>query len=89
MARLRVGILLIIVSWLPVAQVTLVVAHDHHHLTSSDSSDKFRLIVWSIQILIGFVGLWLAGKVVIAEAKADGWKHLPKNIWNLFWRGTV
>ncbi|HSX46126.1 MAG TPA: hypothetical protein VLG27_03960 [Candidatus Saccharimonadia bacterium] len=86
MAKLRVGIILILVSWLPIAQVALVIAHDHHHLTSQHASDTFRLIIWGIQILIGFVGLWLAGRVAIKTAKQDGWKHTPANIWKLFWK---
>jgi hypothetical protein len=32
MFRLRLGIILIIVSWLPIAQVGIVIAHDHNKL---------------------------------------------------------
>ena len=87
MARLRIGILLIILSWLPVAQVVLSVAHSNGKLTGGHASDVFRLSVWTVQIIIGFVGLWLAGKVAISSAKEEGWRKAPSNMWNLFMHG--
>jgi hypothetical protein len=80
-----VGISLIILSWFPFAQIFLFIAHNNGKLTSNQSSQYFRLLIWAIQIVIGFVGLWLAGKIAIAEAKKDGWKHTPKSLWHLFW----
>jgi hypothetical protein len=87
MRRVRIGILLIILSWLPIAQVTIYIAHQHHHLTSNDASDSFRFAVWGVQFIIGFIGLWLVGKVAMATARASGIKRLPGNIWHLFWEG--
>jgi type IV secretory pathway VirB3-like protein len=43
MSRLRLGIALFVISWLPIAQVVLVVAHEHQKLTSSHASNVFRL----------------------------------------------
>jgi hypothetical protein len=85
MFRLRLGIILIIVSWLPIAQVGIVIAHDHNKLTSSHESEVFRLVVWIIQVAIGLVGLWLAGKIAVQEAKEEGWRQSPKRLWHLFW----
>ena len=84
MIRLRLGITLIILSWLPFAQLLLLVAHNGGKLTSESASSTFRLIVWGIQIVIGFVGLWLAGQQTVAVAKQAGWKKAPKIVWELF-----
>jgi len=84
MKKLRLGILLIIISWLPFAQLFIWVAHNNGKLTSSDAADKFRLAVWGVQIVIGLVGLWLVGELAIKSAKEEGWKRTPANMWRLF-----
>jgi len=88
MFRLRLGIILIILSWLPFAQVLLLIAHNNGQLTTEGESSAFRAAVWGVQILIGFVGLWLVGKLAITVAKQAGWKQVPKRVWDLFWHGS-
>jgi hypothetical protein len=87
MSRLRLGIALFVISWLPIAQVVLVVAHEHQKLTSGHASSVFRLGVWTVQFFIGLVGIWLAGKIVIQEAKREGLRQTPQRLWQLFWHG--
>ncbi len=87
MKRLRAGILLVLISWLPIAQLLLYVAHNNSKLTSSQASDKFRTVVWGIQIIIGLIGVGLAGRVALDEAKKEGWKRTPALLWKLFWQG--
>lgn len=79
---------MIVLSWLPFAQVMVLIAHSNGKLTTESAASSFRLIVWGIQILIGFVGLWLVGSLAVKEAKQAGWKHTPKRIWQLFWHGS-
>jgi hypothetical protein len=88
MKRLRLGILLIIISWLPIAQTVLWIAHDNGKLKSEHQSNQVRLLIWAVQIFIGFIGLWLAGKVAIATTKQDGLKKTPSNLWQLFRHGS-
>jgi hypothetical protein len=87
-ARLRVGIVLILLSWFPFAQILIAVLRNHDRLTSDSAATELRLIVWGIQIVVGLVGLFLAGKVTIDEAKRTGWRRTPRRVWNLFWRGA-
>jgi hypothetical protein len=87
MKRLRLGILLFVVSWLPIAQILLWIAHNHNKLTSEHSSQIFRICIWTFQLIIGVIGVWLAGKIVIKEAKGEGWKKAPRRLWKLFWHG--
>jgi hypothetical protein len=86
--RLRLGIILIIISWLPIAQVFLAIAHGQHKLSTNHESEIFRLVVWIIQTIIGLIGLLLAGKIAIQEAKKEGWKQTPNRIWRLFWSSS-
>jgi hypothetical protein len=88
LVRLRLGILLIILSWFPFAQILISVLRDHGHLASESSATNLRLVIWGIQIVVGLVGLLLVGKVTMHEAKRAGWRRTPKRLWRLFWRGA-
>jgi hypothetical protein len=87
LARLRLGLLLVILSWFPFAQIVIGIANHQGNLTSESAAQEVRLTIWGIQFLVGFVGLWLAGAVAVATAKADGWRRLPSNLWNLLKNG--
>lgn len=87
MQKVRAGIVLIVLSWLPVAQAGLAYAHSNNKLTSQHQSQMFRLAVWGVQIIIGFIGLWLVGEVAVQTAKQEGWRKAPGNIYRLFRNG--
>ena len=42
-----------------------------------------RLVIWGIQIVVGLVGVALAGKETIAMAKRLGWRQTPREVWRL------
>ena len=88
MKRLRIGILLIIISWLPFAQLFISIGQRNGYLQDSHSVDVFRLSVWGVQIAIGLIGLWLVGNQAAQEAKSKGWRKVPGLLWELFWHGT-
>ena len=85
--RLRLGILLIVLSWLPFAQVLIYIAQDNGKLTSNSAATSFRLAVWGIQIVVGLVGVALVGKLAFEEAKKSGWRKTPRRLWQLFRSG--
>ena len=87
--RLRLGILLIILSWFPFAQILISVLRDHGRLTGDNSAATLRLVIWGIQTVVGLVGVLLVGRVAVREAKRTGWRHTPRRLWQLFWRGPV
>ena len=89
LVRLRLGILLIVLSWFPFAQILIGVLRHYGHLTSDASATTLRLVIWGIQIVVGLVGVVLAGKVTIEESKRAGWRRAPTHLWPLFWRGSV
>jgi hypothetical protein len=89
LVRLRLGILLIILSWFPFAQIVISILRNHGHLSSDGSATNLRLVIWGIQIVVGLVGLLLVGKLTMQEAKRAGWRRTPKHLWRLFWRGSA
>jgi len=82
--RLRLGILLMALSWFPFAQILIYIAHNHDKLTSASSANTFRLAVWGIQVVVGLVGVALVGKLAVEEAKKTGWRKTPRRLWQLF-----
>jgi hypothetical protein len=85
--RLRLGILLMALSWFPFAQILIYIAHNNDKLTSDSSANTFRLVVWGIQIVVGLVGVALVGKLAVEEAKKTGWRGTPRRLWELFRHG--
>src|SRR5436305_15301395 len=85
--RLRAGILLWALSWFPFAKILIYIARNNGHLTSESSANTFRLCVWGIQIAAGILGLWLVGKLALAEAKKAGCRGTPRRLWHLFRHG--
>ena len=88
MARVRIGLLLIVFSWLPIAQAVIVIAHHAGRLLSANVATQVRLGIWAVQIVVGLIGVWLVGKVAVSAAKTDGWKRTPANVWRLFRSGA-
>ena len=67
--RLRVGVLVWLVSWVPFA---LIFGLRHPWLEA----------VWSIQIVLGLVGLALAGGDFATAVKTSGWRKGPSVAWH-------
>ena len=88
LVRLRLGILLIVLSWFPFAQILIGVAQDHGRLTSDRTALVVRLVIWGAQTLVGLVGLLLVGRLAVAEARRAGWRRTPRRLWQLFWQGS-
>jgi hypothetical protein len=86
--RLRIGVLLIVLSWLPFAQITIYIARNNGKLTSDSSATTVRLVIWGIQVVVGLVGVFLVGKLALAEAKRAGWRGTPRRLWQLFAHGS-
>ena len=72
--RIRIGVGLWIVSFFPLAA-----------LLHSDTQE--RLVIWTIQFVIGIVGLAIAGTAVAEVVKAAGWRHAPRAAWRSFLTG--
>ena len=69
-ARIRVGVGLILVSWLPIAWLV-------------SASAELRAVIWGVQIVIGLIGVAIAGSETIRIAKSRGWRNSPRAVWEL------
>ena len=73
--RLRVGVILWAMSWIPYG---LILGLSGAWLTAS----------WCFEILLGVAGLALAGTEFSRAVKARGWKGAPAVAWRAFRHGS-
>jgi hypothetical protein len=73
--RLRVGIALWLLSWVPFAVLL-------------GATGTARLLIWGVQIVVGIIGVALAGTAFAAAVKLAGWRHAPAVAWSSFAHGT-
>jgi hypothetical protein len=82
--RLRIGVALFVVSWLPIAQLWIWIGN-----LQGDDAGEVRGVIWSIQTVIGIIGLILAGAAAKGVVKHVGWRRLPKALWTMLRSGHV
>ncbi len=76
--RIRFGVCLVVASWLPIAQVTIWLT-----APSSSQADRIRAVIWGIQVVVGLIGVAVAGSQTIQVAKSVGWRRAPRAVWRL------
>lgn len=73
--RLRLGILLWILSWIPYGIILGL-------------SGLWLTVTLTFEILLGIAGLALAGSEFAQAVKTCGWKHAPRVAWKALIHGT-
>lgn len=76
--RIRIGVSLVVLSWLPFAQLAIWLTS-----ASGDQADRLRVAIWGVQVVVGLVGVAIAGAQTIEIAKRVGWRKSPGVVWNL------
>jgi hypothetical protein len=71
-------------SWLPIAQLWIWIGD-----LQGDQAGQLRAVVWSIQAVIGVIGLIFAGAAAKSVVKGVGWRKLPKTLWVMLRTGHV
>ena len=82
--RLRLGLSVFVLSWFPFAELYIWAAG-----LDGDAASQARAIIWSIQAIVGFVGLLLAGTAAKSVTKTVGWRKLPGALWSMLRTGSV
>ena len=82
--RLRAGITLVVLSWFPFAQLIIWATA----MTEPDAG-KLRVTIWTIQVLVGLIGIALAGAESIRLARHLGWRHTPTALWTMLRTGQA
>ena len=73
-ARLRLGVVLWLASWAPIPILFGI-------------TGWARYAVWGVQIVIGLLGLALAGSAFFDAVKGVGWRRAPGVLWRALLHG--
>lgn len=73
--RLRIGILLWALSWVPYG---LILGLEGAWFT----------VAWAFEIALGLIGIALAGSEFATAVKANGWKGAPRVAWHAALHGS-
>ena len=76
--RIRIGVGLVVASWLPIAQITIWLSS-----ASGGQAEEIRAAIWGIQVVVGLIGVAVAGAETIKVAKSVGWRRSPGVVWRL------
>lgn len=87
MFRIRLGIILFIISWLPFEPLIVIWAHHHNVANGWRLSTIAILILWIVQFIIGLIGIYFVGKAVLKESRRYGIKQAIINLWHIFLHG--
>ena len=72
--RLRVGVILWILSWIPYGLIFGL-------------SGAWLTVAWTVEIGLGLAGLALAGTGFAEAVKASGWRSAPGVAWRVLLHG--
>jgi hypothetical protein len=82
--RVRLGLGLFIISWLPLAQFVIAAVD-----LEGGGAQVLRAVIWGIQAIIGLIGLFIAGRPVAAVVRRSGWRQTPRVVWRMLLSGTA
>jgi hypothetical protein len=82
--RIRVGIILIVLFWLPIWLLAPIWAR-HVGITIAQAT----LIVGTVQVILGIAGAIVLGRQSITIVHQTSRRKLPKVVWHIFWSGKV
>jgi hypothetical protein len=83
-ARVRLGVGLFILFWLPIWLLGPALAE-----VVGITVAQATLIVGTIQVILGILGFLMIGKQTVMILRHSSRKQAPKIIWHIFWSGTT
>ncbi len=87
-SRLRIGVLLFIVWWIPI-YLSLPILYNELNANTKESQAAIAFTVLTIQGIVGFIGLLLVGKELAFTLKQVKYKKLPATIGRMLWNGDT
>jgi len=82
--RLRFGVVLIGIWWIPIWLLAPVVAHFVDWPVGS-----LTIALAIVQTVIGLIGLLLAGRQAARIVRHTGFRAVPGKIWHVLWTGRL
>ena len=86
--RLRVGIILLFLFWIPFWALVPVL-ESTLNITSSQGIRNLTIVVMLLQSALGLAGVVIAGKQVALVMKSTKRKQMPKKVWHIVWTGKI
>ncbi len=86
--RLRVGIALIFVWWIPFWLLQPIFT-TLLGITSAEAKHQLFVGIVVVQTIVGLVGLLIAGKQVFLIMKQTKRKEMPRTVWRTLRHGTL
>lgn len=87
--RLRVGVLLMIVWWVPLWALGPAIAQALTGQANPPSAAAVTTAIAVVQTLIGVLGFWLAGTEVKSIMKGSSRKQAVRALWSTFRHGQL
>lgn len=86
--RLRIGIFMLFLWWIPFWAALPALAA-LLGITSEEGKSKLLVFILAIQTIVGFLGLFMAGKQVVSIVKSTPRKKTPGKVAHIIWYGRV
>jgi hypothetical protein len=80
--RVRVGLGMFVVSWLPIAQLVIFLLGLH-----ATKALTVRASIWAGQFVVGLAGLVIAGSAAAGVIRHSGWRRTPRLLWQMLRTG--
>lgn len=82
--RLRLGVLLIGIWWIPIWLLAPIVAH-----LADQPVGSVTIAIAIVQTIIGLIGALLAGRQAAKIVRHTGFRAVPGKIWRVLWTGKM
>jgi hypothetical protein len=82
--RLRLGVALIGVWWIPIWLLGPIIAE-----LTGQPVGSVTLTVAIVQTVIGLIGALLAGRQAAKIVRHTGFRAVPRKIWHVLWTGKI
>jgi hypothetical protein len=82
--RLRLGVLLVGIWWIPIWLLGPVVAH-----VTGQPVGSVTITVAIVQTVIGVIGVLIAGRQAAKIVRHTGFRAVPGRIWHVLWNGKL
>jgi hypothetical protein len=87
--RLRVGVALILLWWLPFWALAPYLTHSLSGLSNPPSVGAVTTVIVVVQTVVGLLGFWVAGRQVKAIVQGSTKKRALRAIWSIFLHGEI
>jgi hypothetical protein len=82
--RLRLGVLLVGIWWIPIWLLAPIIAH-----VTGGPVGSVTITVAIVQTVIGLIGVLIAGRQALKIVRHTGWRAVPRKIWRALWTGRI